>query len=183
MPSAAPTSHACRPRSPCRRGRRRPSVHRQRRRRSDRAHFYRRAGARWRRCRRHPGERRPRRRQITVREGTPERGHIREQGFDFTAGDLCSRPAAASARASVARRRHGLRRVAVRRRPRVAVLATGDELVPPGGSLGPGQIIASNHLGVAALAEATARRRACSASPAIPARASTRTSPRLPTPM
>jgi molybdopterin molybdotransferase len=43
--------------------------------------------------------------------------------------------------------------VAVRRRPRVAILATGDELVEPGDRPGPGQIVASNHLGVAALAE------------------------------
>src|SRR5438132_339788 len=42
----------------------------------------------------------------------------------------------------------------VRRRPRVAILSTGDELVPPGQRPGPGQIVSSNHLGVAALAEA-----------------------------
>lgn len=37
-------------------------------------------------------------------------------------------------------------------RPKVAILATGDELVPPGSSLGSGQIVASNAYGVAALA-------------------------------
>jgi molybdopterin molybdotransferase len=42
----------------------------------------------------------------------------------------------------------------VRRRPRVAILATGDELVAPGAQAGPGQIVASNHLAVAALVEA-----------------------------
>jgi molybdopterin molybdotransferase len=36
-------------------------------------------------------------------------------------------------------------------RPRVAILATGDELLPPGSSPGPDQIIASNGYGVAAL--------------------------------
>ncbi|PHR24758.1 MAG: molybdopterin molybdenumtransferase MoeA [Hoeflea sp.] len=40
------------------------------------------------------------------------------------------------------------------RKPRVAILATGDELRLPGQSLGPGQIIASNTFGVAALAQA-----------------------------
>ena len=44
--------------------------------------------------------------------------------------------------------------IAVRRRPVVAILATGDELVPPGVSPGPDQIIASNSFGLAALAAA-----------------------------
>ncbi len=39
----------------------------------------------------------------------------------------------------------------VRRRPRVALIATGDELVPLGTHPGPDQIIASNALGLAAL--------------------------------
>ncbi len=44
--------------------------------------------------------------------------------------------------------------VAVRRQPRVAVLATGDELVRPGGALGPAQIVASNNYAVAAIVAA-----------------------------
>ena len=39
----------------------------------------------------------------------------------------------------------------VARRPRVALLATGDELVLPGGMLGPDQIVASNSYGLAPL--------------------------------
>jgi molybdopterin molybdotransferase len=42
----------------------------------------------------------------------------------------------------------------VRRRPRVAILATGDELVPPGVRPGAGQIVASNHLCIAGIAQA-----------------------------
>jgi molybdopterin molybdotransferase len=44
--------------------------------------------------------------------------------------------------------------LAVRRPVRVAVLATGDELVPPGAPMGPASIVASNGYGVAALVEA-----------------------------
>lgn len=47
----------------------------------------------------------------------------------------------------------GHHRVACARRPRVAVLATGDELAEPGAPLGPGQIRNSNAYAVAALAE------------------------------
>ena len=44
--------------------------------------------------------------------------------------------------------------VPVARRPRVGVLATGNEVVPPGGSLGPGQVFDANATGVAALIRA-----------------------------
>lgn len=39
------------------------------------------------------------------------------------------------------------------RRPRVAIVATGDELVPPGAPLGPGQVHDSNALALAALVQ------------------------------
>ena len=42
----------------------------------------------------------------------------------------------------------------MRRRPRVAILATGDELVAPGEPLGPSQIVASNNFFIAGLVEA-----------------------------
>ena len=44
--------------------------------------------------------------------------------------------------------------VPVRRRPQVALIATGDELVMPGDTPGPDQIIASNAFGLKALLEA-----------------------------
>src|SRR5690606_23221387 len=42
-------------------------------------------------------------------------------------------------------------RVSVRRKPRVGLLATGDELVPPGSACGPGQVVSSNTLMLGAL--------------------------------
>jgi molybdopterin molybdotransferase len=48
----------------------------------------------------------------------------------------------------------GIANVSVRRRPRVAVLATGDELVPPDATPGPGQIRNSNETLLAALVSA-----------------------------
>lgn len=44
--------------------------------------------------------------------------------------------------------------VSVRRRPRIAVLATGDELVLPGETPGPDQIVAANHVSVLAIIDA-----------------------------
>jgi len=48
----------------------------------------------------------------------------------------------------------GFAQVVVRRRPRVAILSTGDELVEIGQAPGPGQIVASNGVAVAAQARA-----------------------------
>jgi molybdopterin molybdotransferase len=44
--------------------------------------------------------------------------------------------------------------VAVRRRPRVAILATGDELVRPGEATGPAQIVASNNYAISGIVAA-----------------------------
>jgi molybdopterin molybdotransferase len=91
--------------------------------------------------------------EITAREGdtvvvqktsTPGR-HIRPQGLDFKAGEvLLRRGQRLTARdlALAAAMNHPA--VPVHRRPKVAVLATGDELVLPGEALGHGQIVYSN---------------------------------------
>ncbi len=60
----------------------------------------------------------------------------------------------------------------VTRKPRVAIISTGNELVQPGETLAPGQIIASNGFALAAFVAAkAAARRSISASPATKNRA------------
>ena len=77
--------------------------------------------------------------------------HVRRAGLDFRAGDvLLSRGRRLGARelALAAAMNHAA--VSCVRRPRVAVLATGDELVPPGTVPGPDQIVSSTPAGLAA---------------------------------
>ena len=82
-----------------------------------------------------------------VRRGT----HVRVRGRDLTAGELALRagtvvgPADVSFLASA-----GRLTVPLVRRPRVAIVSTGDELVAAGQPLGPGQIRDSNGPSVAA---------------------------------
>ncbi len=78
--------------------------------------------------------------------------YVRPAGFDFSerqelipAGRrMTTRDVALAAGANVPW-------LSVRRRPRVAVLATGDEIAMPGDPLGPSQIVSTNALGLCAL--------------------------------
>lgn len=91
---------------------------------------------------------------VTVREGRA--GHVRTRGFDFREGDtLLAAGARLGPREIALAAAMGYGEISVYTRPVVAVLATGDELVPPGQRPGPGQIVASNHLAIAALAAQT----------------------------
>lgn len=84
----------------------------------------------------------------------PAKGrHIRLSGQDFEAGELALFGGSvldAGRLTLAASMNHDC--LPVFGRPRIAILATGDELLPPGSSPGPDQIIASNTFGVAAIA-------------------------------
>lgn len=88
----------------------------------------------------------------TVRVPATEPGaNIRRRGEDVRAGDPIAdpgkvlNPATIGSLASI-----GLASVTVARRPRVALLVTGDELTPPGHPLTPGAIYSSNGYALAA---------------------------------
>jgi molybdopterin molybdotransferase len=79
---------------------------------------------------------------------------VRLAGSDFRQGQVLIKSGIcldASAITLAAAAGHGSLRV--RKRPRVAILATGDELVEPGAERGPDQIVSSNPYGLAALLE------------------------------
>jgi molybdopterin molybdotransferase len=92
---------------------------------------------------------------VTVNEGAPEGRFMRPAGLDFAKGEILLRAGhRLSARDLALAAASGYAELAVRRRPRIALLATGDELVKPGETLLEGQIIASNTYAVAAMARA-----------------------------
>jgi molybdopterin molybdotransferase len=79
--------------------------------------------------------------------------HIRAAGGDIAAGAPAARAGQVLTPARIAAlAASGSARVSVARRPRLVALTTGDELVAPGGTLGPGQIYESNLLAIVAQA-------------------------------
>lgn len=90
---------------------------------------------------------------ITLGHRVGNKDNIRPAGGDFTKGQTLPgprllRPADIALLAAM-----NIDNVPVTRKPKVAILATGDELVQPGETPGPDQIIASNSHGLAAMCE------------------------------
>jgi molybdopterin molybdotransferase len=89
---------------------------------------------------------------VVVNSATRRGRNVRVEGLDFRAGEtlldkghrLTDRSLALAAAMN-----HAV--VPVHRRPKVALLATGDELVAPGSTPGPGQIVYSNGFAIGAM--------------------------------
>ena len=92
---------------------------------------------------------------VEIREAAPVGRYVRPAGLDFATGDL-----GIAAGCRLGTRDLGLAAamnypwLTVRRRPRVAILATGDEVVMPGEPLQDNQIVSSNGIALQAFVQA-----------------------------
>ncbi len=99
--------------------------------------------------------------EITARKGdtvtflkpTAKGRNVRDQGIDFTQGQILLRKGRRlTDRDLMLAAAMNYPKLTVHRRPKVAVLGTGDELVSPGANLKPGEIVYSNGFALTALA-------------------------------
>ena len=90
--------------------------------------------------------------RVTVEKPTAPGRNVRRKGLDFAQGQVLlkkgRRLTGRDLMLAAAMNHPG---VPVHRRPKVAIVGTGDELVPPGGTLAPGQIVFSNGYALSAL--------------------------------
>jgi molybdopterin molybdotransferase len=93
--------------------------------------------------------------RIAIRASAAAGNYVRPAGLDFRAGEIGLKAGRALSARDVgfaaAMNRPWLK---VRRRPRVAIVSTGDEIVLPGDPLGPSQIVSSNGPALAAFVRA-----------------------------
>ncbi|MEM1343160.1 MAG: gephyrin-like molybdotransferase Glp [Pseudomonadota bacterium] len=99
---------------------------------------------------------------LRVDEAPPQGAYIRPAGGDFAAGARLSAPRRLTARDLALLAAMNVAEVQVARRPEIALIPTGDELVHPGETPRADQIVASNNIGLAArLTEVGALARPC----------------------
>jgi molybdopterin molybdotransferase len=89
---------------------------------------------------------------VTVKEAPRKGQHVRAKGLDFRAGEALLPPGRLLTPRDLALlAAAGFAEVSVTRKPRVAIVATGDELVRPGTRPGPGRVVASSTYALAAM--------------------------------
>ncbi len=87
---------------------------------------------------------------IEVVEAPTAWAYIRPAGMDFAEGFRLTAPRRLTGNETALLAAMNLATLTVRRRPVVALIPTGDELVAPGETPGPDQIVSSNDIGLAA---------------------------------
>ena len=91
--------------------------------------------------------------RVTTQEPTAKGRNVRAEGIDFRAGDvLLKRGRKLTDRDLMLAAAMNHPTLSVHRQPKIAVLGTGDELVPPGSTLKAGEIVYSNGFALSALA-------------------------------
>ena len=90
---------------------------------------------------------------ITVRENHDTKAYIRPSGADFTAGDTLDAPRNLSHSDIALIASMGAAHVTVSQKPKIALIATGDELVWPGEPPRDTDIFASNNFGLKSMLE------------------------------
>jgi molybdenum cofactor synthesis domain-containing protein len=92
---------------------------------------------------------------VHIREAVVPGSHVSPVGEDFRPGQILVAPdAVLNTVAIAALASQGIERVAVWRRPRVAIVSTGDELTPLGQALGPGRVYDVNGAALEAMVRA-----------------------------
>ena len=93
--------------------------------------------------------------RVTVREAAPKGTYVRRAGLDFRAGEVAlAAPRRLTARDIGLLAAMNIPWVTVRRKPVIALLSSGDELVRPGEPIGESQIISTNNLLISAMIDA-----------------------------
>ncbi len=92
--------------------------------------------------------------EIIINEPQKNARNIRKAGIDFREGDVLVKSGTQlhEVHGSILAAANILE-ISVKRRPRIAIFSNGDELVEPGSSLKPGEIVNSNHYALCAMAK------------------------------